>query len=438
MPNQIILIPLSSNLKTINTMKKFLLFITLFGSVTLANAQSLKEIFINLQFNKLTEAKAGIDKYMLDPKKANEEEANYLKGKVYESYSKDLKLPKIDAYNHKVTSFESFKKYLELDKKGTRTAADSNYGFLDIYLDLVNLGGAQFGEKNYADAFTSYSKAQEVEDYIFLKGYKYNLLKLTKLDTNLVLNTAAASINKGDSATATLFYTKLINAGLNSKDNEAIYDFVARYYMKKADAKNFTEVVSKAQKIYADNPYWKELEMDYLAKNDRPAMFAKYDEAFLKDPANMLNSYNYGIELYNNLYAVVKGKKDSAQSAKLITVLKAAVKAGSANDANVLLANHLYNTAAYYSETAEAIKSVKPVDVKKKKDLNSLSIASLNELIPYAINSVNYFKAQATLKTRDKINYRSAAGYLVEAYRATKNLVKSAEYDKLYNTIQIK
>ena len=419
-------------------MKKFLLFITLFGSATFVSAQTLKEIFINLQFNKLVEAKAGIDKYMADPKKANEEEAQYVKAKIYENYSKDVKLSKTEAYNHKVTSFEAFKKYLQLDKKGSRTAADSNYGFLDIHLDLVNLGGAQFGDKNYADALTSYVKAQEVEDFIFEKGYAYNLLKLTKLDTNLILNTAAAAVNKGDSATSVLYYNKLINAGINKKDNESVYDFVARYYMGKADSKNFNEVIKKAQKIYSDNPYWSELEMDYLSKNDKPALFAKYDAEFVKDPMNKLNSYNYGIELYNKLYEVVKGKKDSAESAKLVTVLKAAVKAGAANDANVLLANHLYNTAASYAELSDAIKSVKPADVKKKKDLINLSNANLTELIPYALNSINYFKAQPTLKIRDKINYRSAAGYLAEAYKVSKNLVKSAEYDKLYSSIIVK
>ena len=416
-------------------MKKFLLFITIFSSTTFVNAQSLKEIFINFQFNKLTEAKAGIDKYMADPKKANEEEANYIKAKIYENYSKDVKFSKTEAYNHKVTSFEAFKKYLQLDKKATRTIADSSYGFLDIHLDLVNLGGAQFGEKNYADAFTSYVKAQEVEDFIFEKGYKYNIITLTKLDTNLILNTAAASINKGDSATATAYYTKLVNAGIKNKDNEAVYDFVARYHMGKVDSKNFTDVVTKAQKVFSDNPYWKELEMEYLAKNDRPAMFAKYEADFVKDPTDKQNSYNYGIELYNSLYQVVKGKKDSAQSAKLITVLKAAVKAGAANDANVLLSNHLYNTAAYYVEKAEAIKSLKPIDVKKKKDLISLSTANFNELIPFALNSVNYFKAQASLKVRDKVNYKSAAGYLADAYKATKNIAKAAEYDKLYESI---
>ena len=119
-------------------------------------------------------------------------------------------------------------------------------------------------------------------------------------------------------------------------------------------------------------------------------------------------------------------------------MLKAAVKAGAANDANVLLANHLYNTAASYAELSDAIKSVKPADVKKKKDLINLSNANLTELIPYALNSINYFKAQPTLKIRDKINYRSAAGYLAEAYKVSKNLVKSAEYDKLYSSIIVK
>ena len=420
-------------------MKKSLLFITLICSSVLMNAQSLNDITLLIYQKKFDLAKTSIDKLMLDPKQAANAEALFLKGSIYNETSKDAKLAPLDAYKFKVVAFETYQKYLLADKKATSMKDQGNFPFLELYANLIDLGAIQFNNKTFADAFNSFVKAQEVEDLIFEKGYTYTQLKLNKLDTGLVLNTAASAVNKGDSVTAVKYYTRLIDAGVSSKDNESVYDLVARYYMDRADAQNFKAVVTKAQKIYPGNAYWNGLEMDFLAKNDKPGLFAKYEENYTKNPNDNTNTLNYGIELYNYYYDNIKGKKDSASSVKIINVLKTAVKNGDeSNNANILLANHLYNTALGYEDKAEEIKSLKPADVKRKKDLKSLAVSVLNDLIPYAENSVKFFKALPTLKNGQKSNYRSAAGYLAEAYKATKNVVKAAEYDKLMNSLTTK
>lgn len=420
-------------------MKKFLLFVTLFGSVTMLKAQSVEVINLLIYQKKIDEAKVGLDKLMLDPKQAAKPDVIFLKGNLYNELSKDAKATPTDAFNNKVTAFEAFKKYMEVEKKPKLMTDQDNFPLTEIYANFTDLGGVNFNNKNYTGALNNYYKAQEVEDYIFLKGLPCKQLKLNKIDTNLIMNTAAAALNNKDSLTAAKYYSKLVDAGVNGVDQESIYDFVVRYYMDKGDAANFKTNLIKAQKIYSKNPYWSNLEIEYLAKNDKPAMFAKYDELFVKDPTNKESTLNYGIELYNKYYDSKVNNKDSAASVKLITVLKAAAKNGDeTNNANVLLANHLYNTAAIYSEKADKIKSVKPADVKRKKDLTSLSVATLNELIPYALNSVAFFKALPNIKLGQKSNYRSAAGYLAEAYRATKNVAKAAEYDKLMASISLK
>jgi hypothetical protein len=419
-------------------MKKFLLFATLFGSVTMLKAQSLDMIQLSLFQKKIGEAKTGIDKLLADPKQAAKPDVVFLKGTVYNELSKDTKLSTVDAYANKVIAYEAYKNYLQIDKKAKLMTDQANFPFLEIYAGFSDLGGADFKNNNFGGAFKSFVKAQEVEDFIFEKGYIYTQLKLNKLDTNLVLNTAAAAINNNDSLTAVKYYTKLVDAGLNAPEHESIYDVVVRYYMDKADATNFNTNLVKAQKVYPKNPYWINLEMDYLSKNDRKKLFVKYEENFVKDPSNKQNTLNYGIDLYNKYYDT-KSTKDSATSVKLIEILKAAAKNGDeTNNANVLLANHLYNSAADLSLKSDAIKSLKPADVKRKKDIISRTVATLNDLIPYAENSIKYFKALPTLKLSQKVNYRAAAGYLAEAYKAIKNVAKAAEYEKLMNSISLK
>jgi hypothetical protein len=357
---------------------------------------------------------------------------------VYNEISKDTKLSTADAFANKVIAFEAYKNYLQIDKKAKLMTDQANFPFLEIYAGFSDLGGAEFNNKSFGNAFKYFVKAQEVEDFIFEKGYTYPQYKLNKLDTNLILNTAASAINNNDSLTAVKYYTKLVDAGLNATDHESIYDVVVRYYMDKADATNFNTNLAKAQKAFPKNPYWTNLEMDYLSKNDRQKLFLKYEENFVKDPSNKQNTLNYGIDLYNKYYET-KSTKDSSIAVKLIEILKAAAKNGDeTNNANVLLANHLYNTAADLSLKSDAIKSLKPADVKRKKDIASKSTAALTDLIPYAENSIKYFKALPTLKLSQKVNYRAAAGYLAEAYKAIKNVAKAAEYDKLMNSISVK
>jgi hypothetical protein len=418
-------------------MKKFLLFVTLFGSATMLKAQNYDAVKFILLQKKVDEAKVGLDKLLIDPKQAAKPEVVYLKASVYNELSKDP-AKAADAYNNKLTAFETYKAYLLLDKKAKLLADEANFPFLEMYAGFSDLGGASFNNKNFAIAFKCYVKAQEVEDFIFEKGYTYTQLKLNKLDTSLILNTAATALNQKDSVTAVKYYTKLIDAGVNNSENEPVYDLVVRYYMDHADAANFKANLAKAQKVYSSNIYWSNLEMDYLSKNDKPAMFALYEQNFVKNPTDKIGTMNYGIELYNKYYDS-KNVKDSVSSAKLVTVLKAAIANGDeTNNGNVLLANHLYNIAADYSEKADKIKSLKPADVKRKKDFTSQSVAVLNQLIPYAENSVKFFKALPSLKLSQKSNYRSAAGYLSEAYKATKNVAKAAEYQKLMDSISLK
>jgi hypothetical protein len=420
-------------------MKKLLLIVTLFGSTLILKAQDINAVNKALILKQLDVAKTELDKLLKDPKQAAKPDVVFLKGSLYNEISKDTKLSTADAYSNKVIAFEAYKNYLQIDKKAKLMTDQANFPFLEIYAGFSDLGGADFNNKNFASAFKSFVKAQEVEDFIFEKGYTYTQLKLNKIDTNLILNTAASALNNNDSLSAVKYYTKLVDAGVNGADQESIYDVVVRYYMDKGDATNFYTNLAKAQKVYTKNPYWTNLEMDYLGKNDRQKLFAKYEENFVKDPSNKQNTANYGIDLYNKYYDNGKGAKDSATSVKLVAILKTAAANGDeTNNANILLTNHLYNMAADLSTKSDAIKSLKPADVKRKKDMTSKTVSLLNDLIPYAENSIKYFKALPTLKLSQKVNYRAAAGYLAEAYRATKNVAKAAEYDKLMNSISLK
>ena len=421
-------------------MKKlcFFSFVLFFAAV--ANSQSLDDIGKLMEKNKYDAAKVSIEKYIADPKNAASAEAWYYKGRIYNSLSKDSTVAKQDAYNYKQTAFDAFKKNQQLDKFDLRMKTEFYKSYLDLYLGFYDLGAQNFNLKNYPAAYNSFTKSQEMENFILSKNYLYDEIKLNKLDTALVMNIAASALQASDTLNAVINYRRITDAGITGLDYERVYEYLGRYYLEKKDNSNAQMILAKAKTAYPTNNFWNALEVEQISKSgDIKALLARYDELYNKDPRNFANSYNYAVEMYNSLWANVNKSPDTALFLKLTTVLKSAIAVDESMDATMLLNNHLFNVAADYSTKAaliKVIKTTKPDELKKKKDLNASSISYMNELIPYGESMIKFLSAKTTLTTKQKINYKQVANYLSDAYRLKGDLKKSAEYDKITDSIK--
>jgi len=195
-------------------------------------------------------------------------------------------------------------------------------------------------------------------------------------------------------------------------------------------------MLSRAKVAYPQNNFWNEVEMQKLTQSgDKKGMFAKYEDIYVKDPQNYMNSYNYAIEMYNSIYKDDKGVDPGAKD-KLTAILKTTIPNDKGIDATSLMTNHLFNYAADYSTSAALLKGPKPEDLKKKKELNALALAKMDETIPYAEGVLKFYSAMPTLTTKQKVNYQMAAGFLSDIYTAKGNKVKTAEYDKIRDSIK--
>ena len=421
-------------------MKKLCFFSFVLFVAAVANAQSLDDIGKLMEKNKYAAAKVSIEKYIADPKNAASAEAWYYKGRIYNSLSKDSTVAKQDAYNYKQTAFDAFKKNQQLDKFDLRMKTEFFKSYLDLYLGFYDLGAQNFNLKNYSAAYNSFSKSQEMENFILSKNYLYDEIKLNKLDTALVMNIAASALQASDTLNAVINYRRITDAGITGLDYERVYEYLARYYLEKKDNSNAQMILAKAKTAYPTNNFWNALEVEQISKSgDIKALLARYDELYNKDPRNFANSYNYAVEMYNTLWANVNKSPDTALFLKLTTVLKSAIAVDESMDATMLLNNHLFNVAADYSTKAaliKVIKTTKPDELKKKKDLNESSINYMNELIPYGESMIKFLSAKTTLTTKQKINYKQVANYLSDAYRVKGDLKKSAEYDKITDSIK--
>lgn len=413
-------------------MKKFSLFLVAAVSFVTVSAQSIDDINKKLNANDLPGAKAGIDAHMADPKNAGKADSWYFKGRIYNALSYDKTVPLEDRTLYKNTAYDAFKKTQQLDPADLRLKLEFYKSYLDLYFGLYDAGAGFFNEKKYDQAYAAFTKALEVKDYILAKKYSYTEATLYPLDTALILNAAISATQAKKDADAVTYYRKLVDANVQDKAYEEVYEFLVNYYTVKDDQASLKPIMEKAKRFYPQNEYWTDMEVRAVGKTgDQAALFAKYEELIAANPTNFTLAYNYSIEMYNSIYGknAAAGNQDAVKN-KLTEYLKKAIANDKGNDANMLMTNHLYNVAADMTGAAIAIKGTKPEDLKKKKDMMSAATKMMDEFIPYAENSIKYFEAQPTLKPVQKGNYKIVLGYMSEVYNMKKDVKKAAEYDK--------
>lgn len=395
-------------------------------------AQSLDDINKLMGDKKFNEAKTAIDKHLADPKNATKSDAWYFKGRIYNSLSYDTTVSPTVAYNYKLEAFNAFKKTQELDKNDIRLKVEQYRSYLDLYLGLYDLGAKFYNTKDYKNAFNAFQNALEVKDFILGKKYEFTEVKMNALDTSLVLNTGiAASQDKNDDM-AVKYYRQLTDANVSDKNFQEVYEYLADYYSKKGDAANLQAILDKGKKLYPDNDYWTDLEMETVRKTgDKDALFAKYEKMIAEKPTSFILPYNYAIDLFNNLYAKDAKPADiNAAREKLTSVLKSAIANDKGIDASVLMTKHLYNVSSDMSIAANLVKGTKPEDIKKKATLVAETNKQMDEFLKYGQQVSTWFDAQASLKPVQKATYQELLSNMSEVYNYKKDPKKAAEMDK--------
>lgn len=412
-------------------MKKILMVLAMGFAITAGRAQSIEEIRDLLNKKDYTAAKNGIDKYLSDPKNADKAEAWYLKGKSYTWYSQEKTTPEGEMFSLKSAAYDAFRKYQQMDASDKFMKLEGWGSYLILYYDFYDLGANLFNAKNYQDAFNSFKKSLDVEDYILSKQYTYSQATLHSLDTSLVLNTAIAARESKNETEMVVYFRKLSDANVSGKDFNEIYEVLAEYYDKKGDEASLNEILAKGKKLYPEDSYWNELELSGIRKKgDQAALFAKYEELIAKDPSNFTLGYNYAVELYNKLYNGDNKSANPAMSDKLTAVLKSVIANDKGIDGVALMANHTYNIASDAVAAVNLVKGTKPEDVKRKNELKAASNKKMDECIVYADQVAKFYEGKTDLKPKQVANYKIVLGYLSDIYSLKGDARKAAEYEK--------
>jgi hypothetical protein len=423
-------------------MKKISVLMVLLVGGLFTFGQSLSDINDLLGKNDYAKAKEGIDKFLSDPKNATKAEAWYMKGRIYNSYSKEPARSGAEAFKLKTESFEAFKKYQQMDAKDVQFILgekNSHTSYVDLYYGFFDLGAANYNAKDYAGAATAFKAGIAVGDYFRLKNYDFNGVQFPALDTSLVLNTAISLKSAGNDAEAMTYYKKLADANLKTDQYESVYANLIAYYNSTNDAANLKAITDKATAFYP-NENWSgqalDADMDKVdAIKDKKEQLAQLDIVSKKYPTNAYVANYYASKLFNAIYF---GDASGTALVDMKTTMENNLKVGLANgnkdeksDANTLMGRYLYNTAFEYNDSLiKYSKTAKPGDIKKKGEYKALFDQKVNEAIPYSEEVVKYFAEQATLKTSQKGSYKLMLQVLIDLYNAKGDKAKAAEYTK--------
>jgi hypothetical protein len=412
-------------------------------------AQDPKKIKTFLDAKQYDKAKAEVDAAIA--KTPTDPIALYYKSKVYAVLPNDPQF-KTSVPDAREQAFQAFKTAVDNDKsnKVFLIAAQDQYkpifdlytGYYDAGAEYFNTAATTQNKTDFEHSLNMFKNADNVGRYIYSKKWA-----LSELDTQLVLTISKAAINAGKKDEAVSYLKRLADAGITGTSTdktsyELPYQWLAYYYKDAKDDANFMKYLSLGKKYFPKNDYYDAVMLEYYRdKKDNDALFKKYDEVVAAYPDSMKYHFNYANEAFSYVYNADAGVKINNRDALLknigAEIQKALVLKPNDINANWLAGQYYYNAGIDLKEMANAIKSTKPDDVKKKADLNAQAKEQFNKAIPYADKALTQFETNGYRKA-DKSKYKSVADLMQRIYSSLNQADKVKLYLQKYDTADTK
>lgn len=421
--------------------------------VTLTFGQDLKKANTYLNDKKLDKAKTEIEGALAkDP--ANTE-ALYLKSKLFSLMAANDQFKSQLPADHYAQAFEAFKQAIKdsTNPKITLMVVKDNYGpIFDVYsgyygeaANAFNDAAAKSDTAGFAKAMNLFMKADEVGQYLS----KNKWATIGEVDTTLVLNIGKAALNAKKEDIAREYFKKIADAHIKGlKDSadasyELPYQWLTLDYKEAGDSANMVKYGTIGKELFPNDDYFDFVQMDYYReKENRPALFKKYEELTQKHPDSLRYHLNFATEIFSYVYnsdegTVINNKEELLN--KLQEELEKANKLDPSNSSvNLLYAQFYYNKGILALEEAQKIKGAKltPEQTKKKSDLGDAGKDFLSKAIPYAENASKTLEEGFLKAERSK--YKSAANLLQNIYQSLGDKDKLKIYQDKYDQADTK
>jgi hypothetical protein len=390
-------------------------------------AQKLTDVEDKLSKGKYDEARQIVDKMLADPKNQSNANAWYRKGQIYAQLSLDS--TKADqALANRTEAVSALKRYYEMDPKNVMGTLEQNVRLFQVYEAAYNAALANYNANNFGGSFNNFRQALETEEYIHSKGFTYSGINFPALDTNLILNVAATAMKAKMEDSAMRYYSRLADAKIKNDNFIEIYQTLVDYYGRKGDNANRDKYLALGKELYPKSDYWNESQLTGL-RDDKPKLFAKYQELAAANPSSYYLNYNYAVELFNHVYANDAKPADAVTyEAQIEPAIANAIKAESTADANYLMVRY-YTEKIYRTEDAmRAIKGTTPADTNKRKAYAAQIKEMWAKMAPYAETAFASYEGKKDMKGYEKGNFKNVSNVLIDYYNMQKNEAKVKSY----------
>ncbi|HET9057015.1 MAG TPA: hypothetical protein VFN30_09240 [Chitinophagaceae bacterium] len=393
-------------------------------------AQDVKTAKKLLAAQDFAKAKEAIDQALATDKGAKDWEAWYIKAKIYGGLAGNEATKNL-VPDARLVALEAVKKALEVNSSlATLSLAQETYKpVFSLYEGYYGDGANYFNSEKYEEAYNSYKNANAVGEFINKNGWA-----LSALDTGLVFMVGASANNAKKLEEAAVYYAKLADAEVASKDYAVAYRFLAYYYYadKKDDAL-FNKYLALGKKVFPKERYFDDLEIEYLEKKgDKAAVLAKYEDIMTKNPDDFDIHFNYGVTLFNMLFNA--DEKPNNMSDLIQKMEKAFIRCTELKpddvDSYIELGKSHYNQAVELKAQEDAIKGKTPADLTAKKELHAKAEKKINDAIPYFEKGFSLLEPMPDKKPAQKAKTKSTAQLLRDCYYFINNNEKAKMYDE--------
>ena len=436
-------------------MRKLFLTAAFAASLTITYAQDLKDVQEKFSKGKIDEAKEKLEKFMADPKNANNATAFYWKAKINTYYAQNDSAGTL-TYDAANEAFNAYKKTLELEPKNVSMTLDQNIGLFQLFDMHYNRGIRSYNNKNYDVAFKAFKNAMDLQDYIKSKNFALSNYAPPALDTQLINLTASSAYLAKQEDASIPYFERLANAKLSAPEFKEVYALLAQHYLNKNNAGNAEKYIGIGKELFKDDEYWLSLEfnnaelreldkqerelrtkvdnatgaekttlqkeLDAVHGKQRMAKLNRYEEILQKYPTNKSLAIDYAIEQFNHTYVWDKKPADyTARQAKLQTALDKALAMDSENGlARFIQSQHYYSQVFDLEDARRALVGNAPATAAKRKELNAQIDKKYDEMAEASQKALDIFSAQSELKPQDKSNMRRVTDQLIDYYTRKK------------------
>jgi hypothetical protein len=420
-------------------MKKITIAIAvLFMTAAAVKAQDLKKVRSAYNFTllpnsgaaKLEDAKTEVDKLMADAKAGTSADAWLFKAMIYGKLAGDATLSaKYPEANSQ--SLGALKKYLELDPEGKKIKEENFGGVNEIYQSFFNLGVKEYKASNWPKANEYFKQLVDLSSIMVSKNWTS-----IAFDTTAFLYAGVSAQNAKMDDDAVKFYSALAERKIAGPDYEGVYDYVARYYLKKRDQANFQRFIQLAKDAYPKLGVWNDLEFSYQTENSDLTQLVKYFDD--QDAAKKLSSMEYFD--YGNYFINDKKIKDLEEAQRGDYTKKSAYAFSRAYDLDTTNLLAAYNTGVTYfalwESQADAARQLKGVtaDIKTKRAAaDKTADATVDKAIEWLEKAYTSLAAKTGRSNVERASLNKSIDLLYNAYQYKRERTKGVapkDYDK--------